>query len=48
MQLKDLKAGAVVSLQVAADPIKGVEIVGIGMVDVNELARQIFGIPHKP
>ena len=37
LQLKDLRAGSVVSLQLAADPMKGFEIVGIGVVDLQEL-----------
>ena len=46
--LKDLRAGSVVSLQLAADPMKGFVIVGIEVTDLHDLTHQLFGVPRKP
>src|SRR5262249_21937833 len=43
LQLKDLRTGSVVSLQLAADPITGLKIAEIGVTDLNDLTRLLFG-----
>jgi RNA polymerase sigma factor (sigma-70 family) len=47
VQLKDLKPKTVVSLQLATDPLKGLAITEIKVVDVLSVTSEIFGTPKR-